>query len=590
MASSRIKGITVEIGGDTTGLQKALKNVNSEISNTNSQLKDVNRLLKIDPGNTELLTQKQKYLADAVNATKEKLKALKEAQEQVAGTAENYDAWKAAYDPIQAEIEKTNEKLKDLKTKAKEAQEQLSKGEISQEQYDKIQDEITNTKDALEKLKDKAKEVSEEFGNPVSADQYNGLKREIEDTEQKLKDLETQASQSGTAIQQIAAAGDTLESTGKKTTSVGKSLLPISTAVSVVGVKALKTASNFDTAMSQVQAITGAAGDEFESLRTLAEDLGASTSFSATEVAESMTEMAKAGWSSQQIMDGMSGVLDAAAASGEEVSSVATIIADALTGFELDASSSENVADLLTQAANSGTIDISDLGESFKYVSSLGSSMGFSISDVTTALAAMSTAGIKGSQAGTALRTAFLNMASPTDEVAAAMKEIGLSVTNADGTFKDMDTILAEMRVGMAGMTDAEKENVVATIAGKNAVSGLMSIMNMTQDEYDTIAESMDNCSGVAQQTASVMQDNFGSKVEQLTGALETLAIELSEQVMPTLTEMVKKITALVDKFSGLDPVMQKVIVVIGAIVAVAGPLLIFVGKIITAVLQAWER
>ena len=163
--------------------------------------------------------------------------------------------------------------------------------------------------------------------------------------------------------------------------------------------------------MSGVQAITGATGEDFEKLRETAIDLGATTAFSSGEVAEAMTEMAKAGWSTTQIIDGMAGVLDATAASGESLATVSTIVADAITGFGLSAKDSARVADLMTQAANSGTIGVSDLGESYKYVAPLAQSMGLSIEDVTTALSAMSMAGIKGSQAGTSLRTVLANMA-----------------------------------------------------------------------------------------------------------------------------------------------------------------------------------
>ena len=189
--------------------------------------------------------------------------------------------------------------------------------------------------------------------------------------------------------------------------------------------------------MSEVKAISGATGKEFDALRNKAIELGASTAFSAGEVAEAMTEMAKAGWSSQQIIDGMGGVLDAAAASGEGLAIVSTIVADTVTGFGLAASDSSKIADLLTQAANSGTIGVTDLGESFKYIAPVAASMGLSVEDVTTAISAMSMAGIKGSQAGTSLRTMLTRMVKPTDAVADAMEELGLELANEDGSFSE---------------------------------------------------------------------------------------------------------------------------------------------------------
>lgn len=297
-----------------------------------------------------------------------------------------------------------------------------------------------------------------------------------------------------------------------------------------------------------------------------------------------MTEMAKAGWSTTQIIDGMAGVLDATAASGESLGTVATIVADAITGFGLSAKDSARVADLMTQAANSGTIGVSDLGESYKYVAPLAQSMGLSIEDVTTALSAMSMAGIKGSQAGTSLRTVLANMAKPSDTVATAMKDLGIEIANADGSFKSLDEIITTMRTSFDGLTDDQKAYYATALAGKEGMSGLISLLNLTQEEYDALSASMNNCSGIAGETAAVMQDNLQSKVEQLGGALESLAIKLSEYVIPFLTGLVEKITAAVDAFTNMNPMVQKAVLVIGGILAVAGPILIVVGKIISAV------
>lgn len=418
----------------------------------------------------------------------------------------------------------------------------------------------------------------------ITQSQYDALQREIIATEVALEDLEEQAEQSAVALQKISATGTKLQDIGSKVEGVGKSLLPVSAAVTGVGVAGLKVATDFEKTMSGVQAITGATGDEFEKLRETAIDLGATTAFSSGEVAEAMTEMAKAGWSTTQIIEGMSGVLDATAASGESLATVSTIVADAITGFGLSAKDSARVADLMTQAANSGTIGVSDLGESYKYVAPLAQSMGLSIEDVTTALSAMSMAGIKGSQAGTSLRTVLANMAKPSSTVASAMDELNLSITNSDGSFKSLDEIITTMRTSFSGLTDDQKAYYVTALAGKEGMSGLISLLNLTQEEYDTLTASMNNCSGVAGETAAVMQDNLQSKVEQLGGALESLAIKLSEYVIPFLTGLVEKITAAVDAFTNMNPIVQKAVLVIGGILAVAGPILIVVGKIISAV------
>ena len=507
--ASRIKGITVEIGGDATKLTDALRDVNNEVYNTQAQLKDVEKLLKLDPSNTELLAQKQRILNEEVQATKDKLEALKEASER-------------ASEALKAET--------------------------------------------------------------ITKDQYDALQREIIETQRALEDLETQASQSAVVLQKISVTGTKFQEAGGKIEGVGKSLLPVTAAITGVGAAGIKVASDFEKAMSGVQAITGATGADFETLREKAIELGATTSFSAGEVAEAMTEMAKAGWTTTQIIDGMAGVLDATAASGESLGTVSTIVADAITGFGLKAKDSARVADLMTQAANSGTIGVADLGESYKYVAPLAQSMGLSIEDVTTALSAMSMAGIKGSQAGTSLRTVLANMAKPSKTVATAMEELGLSITNSDGSFKSLDQIVGIMRTEFSGLTEDQQAYYATALAGKEGMSGLISLLNLTQEEYDALSSSMNNCSGIAGETAAVMQDNLQSKVEQLGGSLESLAIKLSEYVIPYLTGLVEKITAAVEAFTNLSPGVQKAILVIAGIVAVVGPLLIVVGKVISAV------
>lgn len=389
-----------------------------------------------------------------------------------------------------------------------------------------------------------------------------------------------------------------IESTGKKLdglsnlgsglTSVGKSLTTSLTVPIVgVGTAAVALATDFEYSMSQVQAISGATGEDFEDLRDEAIKLGGSTKYSAGEVADAMTEMAKAGWSTEQILDGMAGVLDAAAASGEGLASVSTIVADAITGFGLEAGDSARIADLLTQAANSGTIGITDLGESFKYIAPVAQSMGFSVEDVTTAISAMSMAGIKGSQAGTSLRTMLTNLVKPTDDMAAAMDELGIQVANEDGTMKSLDEILNTMRGSFSGLTDEQKSYYAAVLAGKTGMSGMLSLMNLSQEEYDKIAASMDNSGGVAQETAEVMQNNLKSALEQLGGALESLAIRIGDQLIPIIRKVAEYITAFTEKLAGASEEQIQTAIKVAALVAAIGPLVMIVGKIITTFVAA---
>ena len=281
--ANRIKGITVEIGGDTTKLSKALEGVNKNIKNTQTQLKDVEKLLKLDPTNTELLSQKQRLLADAVSSTSDKLETLKKASEQAAKTKDNYDAWKAKYDPIKQKIGETETKLKELKEQSKIADEQLSKGEISQEKYDALQNEIKQTTDELNGLKQQAKDVSDEFGHPIPPEQYDALQREIVDTEQELRNLQQEAANSQTALVKIGEAGASIEKVGDKIATVGTNLTKyVTVPILGLGTAAVKTTADFDASMSKVSAVSGATGEDLQALRDKAREMGSQTKFSAS--------------------------------------------------------------------------------------------------------------------------------------------------------------------------------------------------------------------------------------------------------------------------------------------------------------------
>lgn len=404
-----------------------------------------------------------------------------------------------------------------------------------------------------------------------------------------LKSAQSEAEEASKSIAE--KLGDKISGAGKKISSVGSTLTKrVSVPLAGVGIAGLKVATDFEKSMSGVKAISGATGEEFTALREKAIDLGADTSFSANEVAKAMTEMAKAGWNSEQIIEGMGGVLSAAAASGEGLASVSTTVADAITGFGLEAKDSTRVADLLTQAANSGTIGVGDLGESFKYVAPLANSMGLSIEDVTTAISAMSMSGIKGSQAGTALSGVLSRMNGSNEKVSETMDELGIKITKAGGGFKSLDEIVATLRTSFSGMTDSQKSYYATILAGQEGQKGLLALLNLSEEEYNKVAESMDNSSGVAEKTAAVMQDNLQSKVEQLMGSLESLAIKMADYVIPHLQEFVLWLTSLVDKFTALDPETQKMILKLAAIAVAAGPVLMVIGsltsgagKIITA-------
>ena len=579
MASTKVRGITIELGADTSGLSKALKGVNKEIGSTQKQLKDVEKLLKLDPHNTELMEQKQRLLAERVGETKTKLEALKEAQKEVG-----------------EELKRTGE---------------------GQEQYDALQ-------------------------------------REIISCTNELKELEKQASASSVAIQKISAAGESLKNVGDKISSAGQALMPLSTAAAGLSAGIIKTTADFDASMSKVAAVSGAAGEDFDKLRDKAREMGETTKFSASDSAEAMNYMAMAGWKTDQMLEGISGVMNLAAASGEELATTSDIVTDALTAFGMKAEDSGRFADILASAASNANTNVALMGESFKYVAPVAGSLGYSAEDVAIALGLMANSGIKADMAGTSLRNMFQRMAKPTKESAMAMDRLGLAIDDGEGNMYSFREIMDQLRQGFVdinmpieeydrqieqldadleagrikqkaydkeieelnkqafGAAGAEKARAAAMLGGTRAMSGLLAIANASEEDYNKLTQAIDNSSqafartkdgvvplnealasgaeiletyeGTAESMAATMMDNASGQMEILKSQLEELAISLGDTLMPTIRKVVGYVQQFVDYLNGLDEGTQKTIMNVILAVAALGPLLVIIGKLTSGI------
>lgn len=374
-----------------------------------------------------------------------------------------------------------------------------------------------------------------------------------------------------------------MKSAGKEITSIGKTLtLGITTTLLGLGTAAVSVSANFQESMSKVAAISGATGDDLERLTEKAKEMGATTKYSASESAEAFQYMAMAGWKTEDMLDGISGIMNLAAASGEELATVSDICTDALTAFGMSASDSGRFADILASASSNANTNVSMLGESFKYVAPLCGSMGYSAEDTSIALSLMANAGIKGSQSGTSLKTALTNMLSPTSSMASVMEEYSLSLTNADGSMKSLKEVMDMLREKMGGLDEVTQGAAASTLFGKEALAGMLSIINASDSDYDKLTQAIYNCDGTAKTMADTMQDNLNGKLTQLKSALEGVAISFGEVLIPMLMKAVEKITNVVQKFANLDEETRKLILIIGAIAASIGPLLLVIGKLIT--------
>lgn len=302
----------------------------------------------------------------------------------------------------------------------------------------------------------------------------------------------------------------------------------------------LNIGMNFESGMSKVQAISGASGEDLAALTDKAKEMGAKTKFSATESAEAMQYMAMAGWKTGDMLNGIEGIMNLAAASGEDLATTSDIVTDALTAFGLSAQDSTHFADVLAQASSNANTNVGMMGETFKYVAPVAGAMGYSAEDVATAVGLMANSGIKASQAGTSLRTILTRMAKPTKEVQTAMDQLGVSVIDSDGNMKSLHEIMDDLRSGFSGLSEAEKVNMAATLGETDGMSGLLAIVNASDRDYQKLTDSINNCSGAAESMAETMQDNLEGQLTILGSTAESLALEIYESVKGPLTDMTK--------------------------------------------------
>ncbi len=338
-------------------------------------------------------------------------------------------------------------------------------------------------------------------------------------------------------------------------------------AVGAFAAFSVKSGMDFEAQMSKVQAISGATATEVAALTAKAKEMGATTTFSATESAQALEYMAMAGWKTDQMIGGLPGIMNLAAASGEDLAEVSDIVTDALTAFGLKASDSAHFADVLAKASSSSNTNVSLMGNTFQYVAPVAGALGYSIEDTAVAIGLMANAGIKGEKAGTALRGALTNLAKPSDTVAAYMDALNVSLTDAQGNVKPLSALMVDLRQKFAGLTDAQKAEYAAGIAGKEAMSGLLAIVNASDADFNNLTQAIANSDGTAQSMAQTMQDNLKGQLEQLGGAVETVGLTFYDAIKGKATDA---ITSIADKISAwqsdgsIDAVAEKVGVVFG--------------------------
>ena len=346
----------------------------------------------------------------------------------------------------------------------------------------------------------------------------------------------------------------------------------MSTALAGVAGYSIKVGSSFEAGMSKVQAVSGASNEQLQRLSDKAKEMGATTKFSATEAADAMNYMAMAGWKTEDMLNGIDGIMNLAAASGEDLATTSDIVTDALTAFGLTAQDSTHFADVLAAASSNANTNVSMMGETFKYVAPVAGSLGYSAEDCAVAIGLMANSGIKASQSGTALRSMFSRLAKPSKEVKEAMEKLNISLTDSHGNMKSLDTLMGDLRNSFSGLSESEKAEMASSLAGQEAMSGLLAIVNASDADFNKLKDAIYGADGASAKMAETMQDNLQGKITILKSTIEGLGIKIYEEIEDPMKEAAEGATDSVGQISsalengGIDAAVEKTGNIIGGL------------------------
>lgn len=462
----------------------------------------------------------------------------------------------AAYEKQRAAIQNTTVKLQNLNEQHDLLQKEIdettgSTAGLEREKL-KLEQRIKDTETALERQGQKLDATGQSL-TEAGVDTSN-LTKESERLAQQLKELkgrQDEVAESAGSFGQSAAESFDMVAEAIAAAGIVDALQEIGTAY----MECVSIAADFQEAMSNVEALSGGTAQEMAALTAQAKELGATTKFTAKESADAMGYMAMAGWNAGEMISGMNGVLQLAAASGEDLATVSDIVTDSLSAFGLAASDTARFSDVLAAAATKSNTNVSTLGESFKYAASLCGTLGYSVEDAAVNLGIVANNGIKGSQAGTTLKTSLANLASPTDDQAELMERLGISMTDTGGRMLTLAELTENIRTGFSGLSEAEQAAAASTLFGKEAMAGMLAIINTSQAEYDKLAHEIYNCTGAAERMAAIKLDNLNGQLTLMDSAWDALKTTIGEQFNPELRELAELGT---DALTVMDGFVQK--------------------------------
>lgn len=491
---------------------------------------------------------------------------------------------KSEFDKASTSLQGYGSEEEKLKAKSDSLNKQL---QLQQQRVSKLNEEFQRS------VQEKGEDARETQNLATKLNQAqtacNKLETELKDVNRQLEEQQKAAaianSSWGKLSAAFGAAGEKLKSAGKQMTEVGKTMsMKVTAPIAAAGGLILKAGLDFEEAMSKVQAISGATGDDLAALTEQAKELGSSTRFSASEAAAGMEFLARAGWDATEIMDGMPGLLDLAAASAMDLGRAADITSNVMSAFGLAADTAGHVADVFAAAAANANTDVEQLGLAMTYLAPVANTLGWSLEEATAAVMKMSDAGIQGEKAGAAFATSLTRIAKPSKEAQNVIDELGLSFFDMDGNIKPLPQLISDLEKATADLTGEQKAAALSTIFGAEAYKNWAVLLDAGSSSLGSATDMLTKADGAAKKMADTMQANGKGAMTEMKSALEGLGITLSEYLIPAFTSIVQKITEAIRWFNDLDPAIQQIILVVGGIAAAVGPVILVVGQLVSAV------
>lgn len=597
---------TTKFNVDISNLKKGIQEANRQIKLANAEFKAASAAMDNWATSSSGLEAKIKQLKTTLDAQKTILNAyktqLQEIEKEYGANSAQAENMRIKYENQRAKVIETQKALgtyeAQLETVTSEQKENGAEVKSLGGEYDKLKKKIDDQEAELQQLKTDYKNVATEQGETSDeakalAGQIKDLSGELQKNKDKIKEADEAADKFDDSLKDIGDEANNTSSGGLSTFGVALGNLISNVVYDAINKmkelakQTIQVGSNFDSAMSKVGAVSGASAEDLEALRKKAKEMGENTKFSATESAEAFNYMAMAGWKTEDMLDGINGILNLAAASGSDLGTTSDIVTDALTAMGYSAKDAGRLADVMAAASSNANTNVEMMGQTFQYAAPVVGALGYSMEDTAEQIGLMANAGIKGQKAGTALRSILSRLSAPPKEAATEMDKLGISLTDSEGNMKSLDEVMADLRKAFSGLSETEKTQAAKAIAGQEAMSGLLAIVNAAPSDVDKLSSAINNSNGAAEDMAKTMQDNLGGDLTLLKSKLEGVQISLYEKLEPALRGGVE----MLDKFlSAIDFIIKhssEFIAVLGGMAAAIGAYLAYTTAI-TVMTKGW--